>query len=307
MLIEISLFAFGAIIGSFLSVCIYRIPLGRESGLEGLVEEEGDDESIEEEHDVVFIPNNIDPNTISINHPKRSFCTNCGETLSWWHNIPIVSWLILGGKCKFCKEKISVRYPIVEALSGTNALFSFTLFPTVTAVVVFLFVSMLIVISFIDIDYYIIPNVITYPTFIIGCALISLNHFVHIFPEPLVPDVFQALYGLLAGAGILIVISEGYMKLRKKQGLGMGDVKLLALTGVFFGPQAALYTIFIGSLLGSLIGVTLIVLSRGNLSNYLPFGPYLAAANALFIFTGPDLLIKINESLITIIRGIGSY
>ncbi len=301
---------FGAIIGSFLSVCIYRIPLGRESGLTGLLgEDEETEDELEDEDDIA--PHPLGDQKITISEPKRSFCTSCGKTLAWWHNIPIISWFLLRGRCSYCEARISFRYPLVELLSAGNAYLSFTMFPLPTAVVVFTFVSMLIVISFIDIDYYIIPNVITYPGFLICVLLAAINHFIPTFTPPVVDGLMSCLFGILGGAGVLLLISEIYTFLRKKQGLGLGDVKLLALTGALFGAEASIYTIFIGSLVGSVAGIALLILSRltngrWNLTYYLPFGPYLAVANALYIFTGSKYLVALNKGVSDVFLAVAS-
>lgn len=275
---------FGAIIGSFLSVCIYRIPLGRDDL--GLYEDEETEGQIEESAQEV-----PEEEPISVCSPKRSFCPSCKEQLLWWHNVPVLSWVILGGKCYFCKEKISARYPFVEFLSALFCFLSYYTFGfSLTAAVIYIFCCALIVITFIDYDYYIIPNLITFPGFFIACGIAVLNHFTHIFQSPVASGIPEAFYGVLAGAGFLFLVSEVYLRLRKREGLGMGDVKLLAVTGALLGPEAAIYTIFMGSLLGSVLGGGLILFFSRRFSQHLPFGPYLAFATVLYIFTGLDLV-----------------
>lgn len=287
--------AFGLIIGSFLSVCIYRIPLGRATGLEEWDDEE--DEQAEAEQKSTPNSKHFDKR-VTISYPKRSFCPACGAQLRWYHNIPFFSYLLLAGRCSFCKKTISIRYPLVELMSAASAVLSFHLFGlSVTALVIYLFVASLIVISFIDYDYYIIPNVISLPGAFIGLVIATINEFHPLFNPPVVSGLKDALLGILCGAGFLLLISEGYFRLRKKQGLGMGDVKLLAMTGAFFGVPGALYTIFIGSLLGSVIGVLLIIVAGRKASQYIPFGPYLAVANILYIFSGMSLATNILQAL----------
>lgn len=291
MLTGILSILFGLVFGSFLSVCIYRIPLGRMSGLEELEEEAlgGEEDiakAIDEGRNSPFFEKRV-----TIAYPPRSFCPSCGIQLRWYHNIPLFSWLFLRGKCAGCEKRISFRYPLVEVLSAAFCFLSFQIFDPAAALLAFTVSAVFIVISFIDIDYYIIPNVITFPAVGIGLVLIGLNQFFHLFPAPpFSADLVEAGFGLLAGAGVLWFVSSAYMWLRKKEGLGMGDVKLLAVTGVLFGYQGAIYTIFVGSILGSVIGVLVLLLSGGKLNNYLPFGPYLAAANLLYLFTGLELL-----------------
>lgn len=235
---------------------------------------------------------------ISISDPPRSFCPNCKAQLSWYHNIPILSWIFLRGKCAFCQAPISARYPVVELLTAIVSVMSFQSFGmNPTGAVIFIFCAALIVISFIDYDYYIIPNVISLPGVVIGLVLAGINQFFSVFNAPIVPDLKNAFYGLLAGAGFLLFISEIYLRLRKKEGLGMGDVKLLAMTGALFGLEGSLYTIFIGSFLGSILGILLVVCSGRKMSQQLPFGPYLALGTFVYIFAGTDSIVRILQML----------
>jgi len=279
----------GLIIGSFLTVCIYRIPLGRK-----YAEAEGEEDStIKVEDNEIKIS---EAKEITFSFPKRSVCLACKEQLRWYHNVPLFSWLALKGKCAFCGEKVSVRYPFVELLTALAAVLSFGQFGlTATAALIFLFSCALIVISFIDYDYYIIPNVISLPGVVIGLMVGILNQFTGIFALPVSTGVVDSVLGLLIGGGFLLFVSEVYLRLRKKEGLGMGDVKLLAMTGAFFGVEGALYTIFVGSFLGSIIGVFFIIFARRNMSYQLPFGPYLAAGTLLYIFTGDRLVIAVVD------------
>ncbi|RMG43260.1 MAG: prepilin peptidase [Candidatus Dadabacteria bacterium] len=281
MLTYIFLFVFGLIIGSFLTVCIYRIPYGREKGVLN-----ADEQDIVEEEEL--------PKEVGIGRPIRSFCPECRHQLAWYCNIPLFSWIALRGRCHYCKNPIPFRYPLVEILSALACCGAYYFYGlTLTAFIVYAFVAALIVISFIDIDYYIIPNVISIPGFFLGLILALLNQYFHFLSFPVVPGIKDALLGVLFGAGFLLLISEVYLRLRKKEGLGMGDVKLLAMTGAFFGPQAALYTIFVGSLLGSVLGVLIILLGGKSMSHQLPFGPYLAAGNILYLFGGVNLIAAI--------------
>lgn len=260
------------IIGSFLSVCIFRIPYGR-------YPEDWDPESDEVEFEQT--------ETFTITVPPRSMCPKCKQQLKCWHNIPLVSWFILRGKCAFCSTPISFRYPLVELLSALCAYLAYSNFGlTPTALVAYLFSAALIVISFIDYDYYIIPNVISLPGTVIGLLLVLINQFTSVFTRPIVSGIVPGLIGILSGAGFLLLISRLYYVARKKDGLGLGDVKLLAMTGALFGMKGAFYTIFIGSLMGSVGGVILALSMGRRMSKPLPFGPYLALANVHFIFFG---------------------
>lgn len=289
----------GLVIGSFLSVCIYRIPLNRTERYD----DEGNPlpEANAASADIVANP---EKKPISIAYPPRSFCPHCNAQLMWWHNIPVVSWAILRGRCAFCKAKISARYPCVEIMSAAAAYGAYAIYgATPTAALVYVFAAALIVISFIDYDHYIIPNVISLPGTVIGLCIALLNHLYPIFTFPVVATIWDGLFGILAGAGFLLFISEVYLRLRKKEGLGMGDVKLLAMVGAIFGPHAAIYTIFIGSLLGSVIGIALIVILRRRMSHPLPFGPYLATATLLYLYGQHDLMITLGTGVAYLISG----
>lgn len=269
---------FGLAIGSFLSVCIYRIPI--QFGFDQEPDSEG------------YIPDTRTDPTLTISYPPRSFCPKCKNQLRWYHNVPVLSWMMLGGRCGFCKDPIPVRYPSIELLSGFFCLISYLRFgATPTGALIYLFCCALIVISFIDYDFYIIPDVISLPATGIGFTVAGINQYLHLFNTPVVDGLLSSLYGVASGAGFLFVVAELYFRLRKKEGLGMGDVKLLAMSGALFGPTCALYTIFMGSLLGSILGVSMIILRAKKLSQEIPFGPYLALATILYIFTD-DLLIR---------------
>lgn len=297
-MIDFFVILFGLIIGSFLSVCIYRIPLGRSTGLEELEEESSPLPSPEQESSLKNSPHFDRPVTICF--PPRSFCPHCGKTLRWFHNIPLFGYLIQRGKCAECKTSISPRYPLVEVLTSLLAWCSWTTFEPVTALLVFVICAGLLVISFIDIDYYIIPNVITYPGFLLGLAFGGLQSYSPIADSPpFVAGIYDSFFGVLAGAGVLLAISLFYTYVRKKQGLGLGDVKLLAVTGAFLGVPGAFYTIFVGSLLGSVLGISLMIIGRGRWSSYLPFGPYLALATIIYIFLSQDINIALQQAAVS--------
>lgn len=273
---------FGLIVGSFLSVCIYRMPKARGLGI--------DEEELE--------ANPEKYEKISINYPPRSECTSCGKTLRWYHNIPVFSWLFLGGKCAYCGSRISVRYPLVEMISAFLCFMSIHIYSAenvLTAVLVFLFAASLVVVTFIDYDWHIIPDDITITGILAGFlfAIINWGYFAltdsYIVLYPFVNSAWDSLLGFLAGAGVLWVIREAYWRLRGIEGLGLGDVKLLAMVGACFGIEAAIYTIFVGSLLGSFLGILMIVLLGRKSTQEIPFGPYLALGTMLYLFYGPSL------------------
>lgn len=259
-------FIFGSIIGSFLNVCIYRLP---------------------REESIVY---------------PRSHCTSCDQSISFYNNIPILSYLFLNGKCSKCKSKISPRYPIVEILTGLLFLTTVWSFGLTTQTFFYLiFLSSIVAITFIDLEHMIIPNVITYPGILVGILyntlktdwgnsseLISkfsfgIQDFFSLLNEL---PILDSLFGVILGGGILLVIAYSYEIIKKRQGMGMGDVKLLAMIGAFFGWEGVLFVIFLGSILGSVIGISIIIAKRGDLKYALPFGPFLSIAAVIYIFTG---------------------
>jgi leader peptidase (prepilin peptidase)/N-methyltransferase len=286
------IFIFGLVIGSFLSVCIYRIPYSPSVGLSD-EELKGniDPETILNESDLP--PPEPTKRELNINSPRRSICPKCEKQLLWWHNIPLLSWILLRGKCAFCKAPISARYPFVELLTGALALLSYLAFEPYTAALVFAICAVLLVIAFIDYDFYIIPNMLSIPGTFVGLGIAALNQYFHIFSRPIATDLTDAGIGILCGAGFLLFVSEVYLRLRKQEGLGMGDVKLLAFVGAFFGYQASIFTIMVGSLLGTIGGVVVMLFLKKKFSHPLPFGPYLILATLFFIFYsrggGPNL------------------
>lgn len=284
----------GLIIGSFLSVCIYRIPLGRFDHLDNS-DITGEDPVPEDSYQA----QSFDGSPVTFSFPRRSISPCCKQQLRWWHNIPLFSWLFLMGRCAFCKKPISLRYPLVELLTAACAFMSLMQFGlTPTGAVVFFFSCALIVITFIDYDYFIIPNLITYPGTAVGIALgLFCEWQPYYFFAPVTDGVMTSALGVLAGGGFLYLVSEVYFRIRKMDGLGMGDVKLLAMTGAVFGPECALFTIFMGSLVGSLLGVVLVLLGGKRYSQHIPFGPYLALGTILYLFFAPQLTELLNLPL----------
>lgn len=244
-ILSLWIFFLGACIGSFLNVCIYRIPAG-----------------------------------LSIVSPP-SRCPQCEIKIRWWQNIPIVSWLLLRGKCSNCKEKISVRYLLVETLTGLLFLKIFTMFELHPATLVFwAFAAALVTLTFIDLDHQIIPDIISLPGIILGFVTVSLT--------PLTWS--NSILGILLGGGSLWSIAIIYELLTKNEGMGGGDIKLLAMIGAFLGWKAILPVIFISSCLGTLIGVPLMLRQGASGKLAIPFGPFLSAAALIWFFWGGVLL-----------------
>jgi leader peptidase (prepilin peptidase)/N-methyltransferase len=245
-LLNIFSFVFGAVVGSFLNVCIYRIPAGS-----------------------------------SVATPS-SHCPRCKSPIRFYDNIPIFSYLVLGGRCRACNEKIPFIYPAVEALT---ALISLSLFlkygPSLQYLITFLFTSALIVITFIDLEHQIIPDVISLP----GIPLFAIA-------AVLVMDitVVESLIGVLIGGGVLFAIAFGYELITKREGMGGGDIKLLAMIGGFFGWKSLIFILLVSSFVGAIIGISVILFKGQDMKYALPFGPFLSIAAVAYIFWGTHFL-----------------
>jgi leader peptidase (prepilin peptidase)/N-methyltransferase len=226
----------GLCVGSFLNVCIYRVPQG-----------------------------------LSLLKP-RSRCPGCDYQLTWYDNIPVVSYVLLLGRCRRCRTRINLRYPIVELLTAVVFLLHYWAFGlTAFMVVRLVFACVLIVLFAIDLEHQILPNVITLPGLAAGLVF-SLA-----FP----PGVLDAILGALIGGGVLWLIGEAYYRYARQEGMGGGDVKMLAMVGAFLGWKLVLVTLIVSSLAGSLLGIAIILSRRGNLKQALPYGTFLAMG-ALF-------------------------
>ncbi|MGH9387120.1 MAG: prepilin peptidase [Vicinamibacterales bacterium] len=235
----------GLAIGSFLNVCIYRLPLGQ-----------------------------------SLVSP-RSRCPKCGHALSWFDNIPVVSWAVLGGTCRSCRATISAQYPIVELITALMFVAVVWVTPPGPQLAArLIFVCMLIVLFGIDLEHQLLPNVITLPGIALG-LLFSL-----VGP----PGWQGAVIGAVIGAGMLYGIAALYYMVRREEGLGMGDVKMLAMIGAFLGWQAVLVTLVLSSFAGALVGVALMAAQRGDMKLALPFGTFLALGAVAAMLVGEPLV-----------------
>lgn len=235
----------GLCIGSFLNVCIHRMPLKQS----------------------VVAP--------------RSRCPRCGYLLTWYDNVPIVSYAILGGRCRSCKAPISLRYPFVEALTGGIFVWHVMVFGLTPLLAVRLaFACALIVLFAIDLEHQILPDRITLPGIVIGLAC----------SIALPPGPILSLAGAVAGGGILWAIAEIWYRLRKVDAMGFGDVKMLAMVGAFLGLPLVLLTFVLATMLGGIVGVALIATRRANLATAVPFGTMLAVAALIASLYGDPLL-----------------
>lgn len=264
LVVQIFSFILGAVLGSFLNVCIYRLPRGES---------------------IAFPP---------------SHCTSCSNPIKFYDNIPILSYLILGGKCRNCSMIISPTYPIIELISAVLTLLAVRQFGiSMDTFFYIVLIYSLIVITFIDLEHLIIPNVITFPG--IGVGIIfnliitnwgyasdlldtpDLKNFLRLISE--VP-IMSSILGVLIGGGLLYFIGFLYEVIRKREGMGMGDVKLLAMLGAFLGWQGVIFIVFLSSIIGTVIGLSIILYQRENLKYAIPFGPFLSIAAIIYIFTG---------------------
>lgn len=236
----------GAVVGSFLNVCIYRIPDGSS----------------------IVLPS--------------SHCPGCKHAIGFYDNIPILSYLILGGRCRHCKAKISIQYPIVELLTAMASLVLFLSFGVSwTYLFYFLFTIALIVITFIDLDHQIIPDVITLPgiPFFAMAAIFFLKL-----------PYLESLAGILIGGGVLYLVGFGYELIKKREGMGGGDIKLFAMIGGFLGWKSLVFILLVSSFLGAIIGISVIIYKKGDMKYAIPFGPFLSIAAISYLFWGDNFM-----------------
>lgn len=239
-------FVFGAVVGSFLNVCIYRIPAG-----------------------------------VSIVSPP-SRCTACSKPIAFYDNIPIISYIVLMGRCRRCGSPVSARYPAVEAVTGLFASALFFKFGLTPGFFIYsAFIAALIVITFIDIDHQIIPDVISLPGIPLG---LGASFFL---PSVGIAD---SVIGTIAGGGLLFGIAAAYYYSTGKEGMGGGDVKLLAMIGAFTGWRGVLMTVLAGSVSGAILGGALMLVHGKGGKHPIPFGPFLAAGAAVYVFAGEALI-----------------
>ncbi len=249
----------GLLIGSFLNVCVYRMP-----------------------------------RDLSVVRP-RSFCPECGRTVAWYDNVPVVSYVLLKGRCRHCGKRISPRYPAVEL--ATAALFFFVVVafgPALEALKYCVFSALLIGLVFSDLEERILPDEFTLGGAAAGVVLAALVPLRDGIAPLFLPwewgrtwlSVADALAGALLGSGLLWLVGVLYQKVRHREGLGLGDVKMVAMVGAFLGLYGALLTVVLGSLLGSVLGSLYILLARKKITYELPFGTFLGIAALAVAFAG---------------------
>jgi len=237
---------FGGMIGSFLNVCICRLP---------------------KEESIVW---------------PGSHCPHCRKPIRFYDNIPLVSYFLLRGKCRYCKGPISLQYAVVEGITALSSLFLTMKFGfSVSFLFYFAFASALTVVTVIDLHHQIIPDVISLPG--IGVGLLA---------SLLIPEItfWNSLIGILLGGGSLFLVATLYQWLFKREGMGGGDVKLLAMIGAFLGWKAVILTILLSSLIGSITGILIMVLKGKNFKYAIPFGPFLSLGAVIALFYGESLI-----------------
>lgn len=252
--LNIYIFALGAAVGSFLNVCIARLP---------------EDESL------------IRP---------ASRCPKCENPIKWYDNIPVISFLVLRAKCRNCGAPISIQYPAVELLTAILFVLILHGFSNIAAMGIYMiFTCAMVVVAFIDLKHYIIPNEISLPGIPIG-LLLSLAPAWWTDGQLVAGSFLDSLIGCLVGGGVLYIIGRLSLLILKKEGMGGGDVKLLGMVGAFLGWKMALLTIIMGAFGGSIVGVGLIAAGLHKRGKHIPFGPFLALGAWLSMMWGDRLL-----------------
>jgi len=238
-------FLFGSIVGSFLNVCILRLP---------------------EEKSLLF---------------PSSHCPHCQQPIRFYDNIPLISYLVLRGRCRFCGQPISPQYVIVELLTALLSLLLFLHYSLIEYFIYFAFFSSLVVVTFIDLKHQIMFDAISLPG--IGAGFLAS------FVLPRI-TYLDSLLGIALGGGILYLVRSGYYLITKTEGMGKGDVYLLAMIGAFLGSKAVVITIFLSSFLGAVVGVTIIMIKGKSRKYAIPYGPFLSIGALLSLFWGDVLL-----------------
>lgn len=234
----------GLMVGSFSNVCVYRIPRGESVAFPG------------------------------------SHCPICNHDIAWYDNIPLLSWLFLKGKCRRCSSSISVRYPLLEALMGISwawLAYHYGFSPVLLQAIVL--ISLLWILTLIDLETGLLPNVLTLPGIVIGLLFAWWFGF-----------VVDALIGAVAGYGAFWLVARAFLLLTGKEGMGYGDFKLLAMLGAFMGWQALPFIVFASSFVGAIVGIAYLKMAKKGRQTEIPFGPYLALAGMLWFLWGEQFL-----------------
>lgn len=240
---------FGLALGSFMNVCIYRIPLKK-----------------------------------SIVSPPSS-CPNCGERIRFYDNIPLISYLLLLGKCRHCSNPLAWHYPLVEALTGLLSVALFIRYGLTNQYLLYflylLFTSVLVTISFIDLHHKIIPDVLSLSGIVVGLAVSFM---------PGTISWLDSLIGIIAGGGSLFLVAFVYERITGREGMGGGDIKLLAMIGAWLGWRQLYLVVLISSLVGAIVGIAFLLMAGKGFRVRIPFGPFLSLGAMVCLFFGPELM-----------------
>ncbi len=278
-----SAFAFGASIGSFLNVCVARMPI-----MSLVTQYKSGDEAVRKE---IVESLDEDPDTargmmtkmvearLGLAKP-RSHCPTCQQPIAWYDNIPLASWILLGARCRHCRERISPVYPAVELMSGVALALLVWYFGLVVGPIYFAIYAALLVVTGVDLAIYEIPDEIVLP----GIPLGILASFV------LPVSLRDAVIGAVVGGALPYAIAKGYLLVTKREGMGFGDVKLLAMIGAFFGWQGVVVVLLVASAVGSVVGLGWILATRREARTLIPFGPFLSLGAMVYMVAGPQLV-----------------
>ena len=237
-------FVLGSIWGSFCNVCIYRLP----------------------DNDTVVT--------------KRSFCRSCKNKIKWYDNIPLLSFIFLRGKCRICNNKISSQYFLVELISAISFLSIYYLYGiSITTLLLIILSIFFIIIFFIDLKHYIIPNELTFPLMLIG----FIKSFDPNLNQTIFPNYINSLLGGFFGYAVIWLIIFFYKKVRNKEGMGLGDAKLMAVVGFWFGWASIPFTIFISSAVALVLVIPSLIKKTRNMSAQIPFGPYIIIGCIIYV------------------------
>jgi len=263
----------GLLVGSFLNVVIYRLPIMMDRDWRQQCREMMDNTSVADQPADGLATFNL--------FTPRSRCPDCETQIKAWQNIPVISWLMLGGKCSSCKTRISPRYPIVEALTAVFSVVTvYLLGPSESTLWALLMVWALVALTMIDFDTQLLPDGITLPLMWLGLVL---NYF------GVLTDFGSAFWGAVAGYLSLWSVYWLFKLATGKEGMGHGDFKLLAALGAWLGWQLLPAVILLSSLVGAIVGISLMVFRKHGREVPIPFGPYLAAAGLLSLWFGPEI------------------
>ena len=237
-------FVLGGIWGSFCNVCIYRLP---------------DNDSVV---------------------TKRSFCRSCKNKIKWYDNIPLLSFIFLKGKCRNCSNKISSQYFLVELIAAISFLSIYYIYGiSITTLLLIILSIFFIIIFFIDLKHYIIPNELTFPLMLIG----FIKSFDPNLNQTIFPNYINSLLGGFFGYAVIWLIIFFYKKVRNKEGMGLGDAKLMAVVGFWFGWASIPFTIFISSAVALVVVIPSLIKKTRNMSAQIPFGPYIIIGCIIYV------------------------